>query len=438
LIVRRPLFAKYAILIMGLAGAALLATAAIEIYFSHRLHRLTLSEVQQEKAKAAAASVSRYIEDITHHLARGTVPVAASVVSGLEKRRLDYLMLLRVAPAFTTLRLIDPDGLERLQVSRLDPDRMNGRNDFSQDPGFVAGHAGRTYFSPIYFFEETEPYMSIAVPDSSGDGSVTLAEVNLKFIWAVVTEIRIGEQGYAYVVDARGGLVAHPDIHRVLQVTDFSTLPQVRAAFAERDGAVASRATNEEAVDSQGQPVLAAYAAIPPLGWFVFVEQLRSEALAPLYAALSRTAVVLLLAVGLALLASLFLARRMVAPIRQLQSGAHRIGAGEFGHRIHVNTGDELEELSEQFNRMGVQLQESYADLERRIAERTHDLEAANLAKSRFLAAASHDLRQPLQSLILFAGVLKGYVQGSRGEQALKHLEAGLGALKALLAACRT
>ena len=68
-------------------------------------------------------------------------------------------------------------------------------------------------------------------------------------------------------------------------------------------------------------------------------------------------------------------------------------------------------------------------------AQRTAKEEAqrASAAKSRFLAAASHDLRQPLQSLILFTGVLKGYVQGPRGEQALKHLEAGLGALKALL-----
>jgi PAS domain S-box-containing protein len=61
------------------------------------------------------------------------------------------------------------------------------------------------------------------------------------------------------------------------------------------------------------------------------------------------------------------------------------------------------------------------------------EAERADLAKSKFLAAASHDLRQPLQSLILFAGVLRGYVHGPRGEQALKQLEQGLGTLKALL-----
>jgi PAS domain S-box-containing protein len=61
------------------------------------------------------------------------------------------------------------------------------------------------------------------------------------------------------------------------------------------------------------------------------------------------------------------------------------------------------------------------------------EAERANLAKSKFLAAASHDLRQPLQSLVLFAGVLKGYVEHPRGQQALKQLENGLGTLKSLL-----
>ena len=426
---RQPLFVKYAALIVALAGVALLVSGAIEIYFSHRQHRATLAEIQRDKAAAAASSVSRYVEDLAHQISEATTPALDTEVSDLEKRRIDYLGLLRLGPAITTLRFVDPHGLERLQVSRIDADRMNGKADLSRDPGFIAARDGRIHFGAIYFFEQTEPYMSIAVPDTSGDGAVTLAEVNLKFIWVVVTEIKVGKQGYAYVVDARGRLVAHPDIHRVLQMTDLSGLPQVRAALAQRDVIGASLDSLESAVDPQGQPVFAAHARINPLGWYVFVEQPRSEALAPLYASLSRHTILLLLALGLALLASLLLARSMVSPIRELQSGAQKIGAGNLGHRIHVESGDELQELAEQFNRMGAQLQESYADLERRIADRTRDLEAANQAKSRFLATASHDLRQPIHALSLLAGQLRSAERPEDGNKILTEIEAGVAAL---------
>jgi len=426
---REPLFVKYAALIVALAGISLLVSGAIEIYFSHRQHRATLAELQRDKAAAAASSVSRYVEELAHQIGWVIVPASSGSGPELEKWRVEYLKLLRLAPAITTLRFVDPHGLERLQVSRMDADRMNGKTDLSGDPGFITAHDGRVHFSPIYFFEQTEPYMSIAAPDTSGDGAVTLAEVNLKFIWAVVTEIKVGERGYAYVVDARGRLVAHPDIHRVLQMTDLSGLPQVRAALAQRDGTGASLESVESAVDPQGQPVFTAHAAISPLGWYVFVEQPRSEALAPLYASLSRHAIVLLLALGLALLASLLLARSMVAPIRELQSGAQKIGAGNLGHRIHVESGDELQELAEQFNRMGAQLQESYADLERRIAERTRDLETANQGKSRFLAAASHDLRQPIHALSLLVAQMRSPGRWADRNEIVAQIEAGVAAL---------
>jgi signal transduction histidine kinase/CheY-like chemotaxis protein len=402
---RRSLFFKYAVLMTALAAAALLASGAVEIYFSYRQYRAALAELQRDNAAVAASSVSRFIEDLAHQLGAAITPADAAG-SDLEKRRIDYLRLLRLAPAVTTLRFVGPHGLERLQVSRMDVDRTSSNADVSRDPGFIAARDGRVHFGAVYFVEETEPYISIAVPDASDAGSVTLAEVNLKFIWSVVTEMKIGERGYAFVVDSRGRLVAHPDISRVLRMSDFSGLPQVRAALAQRDAAPASATPSEHALDSLGRAVLSAHAAIEPLGWHVFVEQPRSEALAPIYASLSRHAAILLLGAALAVLASAVLARSMVAPIRKLKSGAQKIGAGDLAHRIHVASGDELEELAEEFNHMGAALQASYTDLERRIAERTIDLEAANQAKSRFLAAASHDLRQPIHALSLLAAQL--------------------------------
>jgi len=61
------------------------------------------------------------------------------------------------------------------------------------------------------------------------------------------------------------------------------------------------------------------------------------------------------------------------------------------------------------------------------------EAERANLAKSKFLAAASHDLRQPLQSLFFFAAALSGHLQNSAGIEVLRHLEQGLDTLKGLL-----
>jgi signal transduction histidine kinase len=109
----------------------------------------------------------------------------------------------------------------------------------------------------------------------------------------------------------------------------------------------------------------------------VFVDLPLAEAFEPLTASVKRTAVLILLGIALSVLASLFLARRMVTPIRALQAGAARIGAGALDQRIEVRTGDELEALARQFNRMAGELHESYTGLERKVEERTRDLTKA-------------------------------------------------------------
>ena len=139
----------------------------------------------------------------------------------------------------------------------------------------------------------------------------------------------------------------------------------------------------------------------------MLVELPEHEANAPLYTAIVRTVVVLVGGLILALLAALLLARLMVVPVRALAAGAARIGAGALDHRIDIQSGDELEALGDQLNDMAAKLQGSYATLERKVEERTHQLQEANLSKSRFLAVASHDLRQPLHALNLFAAQLR-------------------------------
>ena len=66
----------------------------------------------------------------------------------------------------------------------------------------------------------------------------------------------------------------------------------------------------------------------------------------------------------MALIASLFLARRVVRPVRILREGVERIGTGDLGYRLDLKTGDEIEVLADEFNKMTTQLQEVYSNLE--------------------------------------------------------------------------
>ncbi len=370
---RRRLFWKYVVFFTLLVTGALLASGAIEIYFSYQENKAALAALQREKALAAAARIEGFITEIEHQMGWVTQTRAAAT---LEQRRFDFFRLQRQVPAITESSYIDAAGREQVRVSRVAMDMVGGQTDLSGDPRFTEARARRLYRGPVYFRKESEPYMAIAIADGPG-GGVTAVEVNLKFIWDVVSQIKIGKAGEAFVVDGRGALIAHPDISLVLQKTDLARLEQVKAALAAPAGAGDSSSEVTLARNLRNQRVLTAHATIPSLQWTVFVEQPLEEAFAPLESSMRRTVLLELVGIALSVLVSLFLARTMVKPIRALQTGAARFGEGHLGDRIAVRTGDELEGLADQFNRMAARLQESYAGLERKVEERTHELQEA-------------------------------------------------------------
>jgi signal transduction histidine kinase len=276
--------------------------------------------------------------------------------------------------------------------------------------------ANKVYHGPVYFRRESEPYMTLALAGAFRDAGVSVAEINLKFIWDLVSQIRVGEAGNAYVVDAQDRLIAHPDSSLVLRNIDLSGLSQVQAARA-IDAATPSDPV-QIADDALGRRVLTAHAPIALLGWLVFVELPVDEAYRPLYATIGRMGLVLLAALGLAVLAGMFLARTMVVPIQALRTGAARFGSGDLGQRISITTGDELETLAEQFNDMAGRLQESYADLESKIEARTHEL-AQSVSELRALGEVSQavnstlDLENVLTTIVAKAVQLSGAEAGS-------------------------
>jgi signal transduction histidine kinase len=191
----------------------------------------------------------------------------------------------------------------------------------------------------------------------------------------------------------------------------------VKAAFLPGSGVTPAKAVVTN--NLSGDKVFSSYALIPTLDWAVIVEQPVGEAYEPLYESMLRTSTLLLVGFVVALLASLFVARRVVSPLEALRKGAERIGRGDLDFRLNLRTGDEIEVLADEFNKMTEHLRDAYTGLEREVAERTQELIFANdkLAvasklKSQFLANVNHELRTPLSSIIGYARLMNRETEG--------------------------
>jgi signal transduction histidine kinase len=413
-IIRSRLFRKYVALFVAVVCLALLTNSLFDIWFYYGDHTASLIRIQREQAHAAAGRIGNFVKDIEGHL--GWTTQMALTPSALEERQFDALRLLRQVSAITELVQLDASGRERLRVSRIAPDLIGSNADLSTDPKFVNAMANKVYYGPVYFRGESEPYMTLALAGAFPHGGVSIAEINLKFIWDLVSQIKVGHEGRAYVVDAQDRLIAHPDISLVLRNIDLSGLAQARAAWAA--GAATPPDAVQVAKDIQGQRVLTTHAPVPPLGWLLFVELPVNEAYGPLYATIGRMGLLFLAALGLAFLAGMFLARAMVVPIQAPQAGAARIGSGDLSQRISIKTDDELEALAHQFNDMAAKLQDSYTDLERKIENRTREL-AHSVRELRALGEVSQavnstlDLGKVLTTIVAKAVELSGTEAGA-------------------------
>ncbi|HLB16698.1 MAG TPA: cache domain-containing protein, partial [Burkholderiales bacterium] len=228
---RRSLLWKYAAYSAALVTTVLAAVGAVTGYFAYRDSSAAEEALLREKAGAVAIRIANFVAGIEESLA-WAVASGAHGAADRSELRVEVIRLLRRLPPVTEIRWIDPQGREQLYISRVALDAAESGADFSADPRFIGARGGGAHASPVYFRRESEPYLSLAVGSPARAGGVLIAEVNLKFVWDVVSRERIGENGLAYVVDSRGQLLAHPDLSLVLARTDLSRLPHVSDAIA--------------------------------------------------------------------------------------------------------------------------------------------------------------------------------------------------------------
>jgi signal transduction histidine kinase len=188
-------------------------------------------------------------------------------------------------------------------------------------------------------------------------------------LYRSIEELRRGESNCLYVVDGAGHVIYHSNSEYIGQ--DFSSQTVVDKVLNGGTGAYRTH-------DFEGQEIVASFAPVAGTSWGLITEESwaaltessrRYERLLFLLLALGVAVPTVIVAVGV---------RRITKPITELIGAAQEIAGGHFGQRITASTGDELEELAEQFNLMAAQIQESYTHLEQKVADRTKELATLN------------------------------------------------------------
>jgi signal transduction histidine kinase len=176
-----------------------------------------------------------------------------------------------------------------------------------------------------------------------------------------------------------------------------------------------------------------------PLGevsLFISKSRLKSEKIQMLMLNILLTVLVM----GLAVLVALRVSLRITRPIMGIRTAVKQIGAGNLDTRIGETHVHELNELAQGINEMAKQLDIQRETLQQRIDEATQEMrekkeeaEKANFDKTRFLAAASHDLRQPMHAMGLFIGELSNRIDTPEQRKIVEKVEESVEAMSSLL-----
>ncbi len=178
--------------------------------------------------------------------------------------------------------------------------------------------------------------------------------------------------GAAALLTASGDILVGPSDSRL----DRSRITDILAPY---------HPTSHTGPGLTGKSVVAGIALVPstrrsipndttPQGWSVWVERNQADILAPTHRFGRNAVLLILLTAVLVIVVGTTLSSGITRPLRELRDNAHAIGTGKLDARIHLKTGDEIETLAADFNRMAERLAESYRSLENRVRTATAEL----------------------------------------------------------------
>jgi anti-anti-sigma regulatory factor/HAMP domain-containing protein len=398
----RSLATTLALTLVALSVVTLLLASGLQLFSNVRTQQAAMASSQQLIAQGAAGTVSGFIQERFSAL-ETAVRLGAATSSSSEAWTRALQTLLGLQPSFKHLAMLDADNTVLAQTSRI---------SLQASKRFVAGLSGEMldeirreerYISPVFIDSHTsEPHVIIAAPlvDALGDRHGSLvADVNLKFMWDLVDQLKVGETGYAYVVDRQGTLLAFGDTTRVLRGENVAQIWAVRLFSASPAGGDGGGISSYTGITGEG--VVGGYVPLGTPDWAVVTEMPWDEAYSGIIRDIGLSLGVMLAMAVLAGVVGVYLARRLTGPLVQLMNTATRIAAGDREVRVAVGGPREVANLAGAFNSMAAQLRSTLEGLEQSVAERTAalaEMEARSEEQARLIEQNSQQ-RQVIREL---------------------------------------
>ena len=290
-------------------------------------------------------------------------------------------VLIRQDADLEKVSLLDPKGVEKVAFNKQGP--VSKLTNYSDSDAYnaVIFLKGREFVSSVSYNKNGDPLITIAVPLLENDFSqnldnlsqanlgiykssddikgILLANYNISDLWQSVLSTKIGQGGYAYVVDGLGNLVAHPNKK---YLATHQKIAKVQAVSEFINGQEDTRQT----VSEVGLDVISTPHKLVHSGWAVIVEEPVTSVYAGVNSFIKLSAIIILSAAVLSIITSLIFRNQLLIPIRKLTFGAKKLGSGDFDHKIAINSNDELRELATTFNNMGLNIKQLVSNLESR------------------------------------------------------------------------
>jgi signal transduction histidine kinase/CheY-like chemotaxis protein len=393
---RRGLASRLTWAFVSIAVGLLLIMGLVLTFVSYNAQVEQIVVRQQKTADGAALLTSEYLTR-----ARDTLWIHGQTASGyglllrpLETQQSELNAILTgYGDMFQRVILVDDEGAEQAKVSLYETYGLEDLGSQEGSPAFQQALEGQVFVDAEtrMLSGATFPAVMMAAPIRARAGSVRrgvlMADVSVEGMWNAVAQVRVGETGYAYIVDrATGELIAHSDPDRSeelrgMSLTEVSIVQRITAGVQD---------IQHQYQGLVGEQVIGAASGLPGTNWTLVVELPIREGLASVRQMLYLLVVLIVLGAVVAGSLGLLIPQRIVQPVRTLQRGAQEIGAGHLDHVIQVGTGDEIQDLAEAFNQMATNLKASQTELE----QWGRELETKVEARTRELADASSKMQR--------------------------------------------